>query len=88
MLTSSDLTFDLTLKLRNNFLLIFDDFSNVACRVFLASPGAGFERGVQTTPPPLSTAEHGNPRAPEGRGLTSDLFITCYPDVVFANNKL
>ena len=55
LVTSGDLTFDLTLKVtRSSFVMIFDALSNAAYRVSLRGPGAEIEGGVLNNPPPSS----------------------------------
>ena len=51
LMTSDDLTFDLTLKNeRSSFVMIFDAISNVADRVSLRGPVVELERGSQEPP--------------------------------------
>ena len=48
LMTSGDLNFGLIITVTSRFLIIFDEFSNAACSVSLASPGIKLEH----SPPP------------------------------------
>ena len=54
LLTSGDLTFDLTLKMTDHILMLFDELSNAACCVSLATLGVELRRvGCSSEAPSL-----------------------------------